>query len=46
VNAAERVTREAEGRNSAAHIAARAVVLEAERKAHRDARYAARKSRR
>jgi Family of unknown function (DUF6481) len=44
--AAERAAREAEERNSAAHIAARAIVLEAERKAKRDARYAARKSRR
>jgi Family of unknown function (DUF6481) len=44
--AAERAAREAEERDSAAHIAARAVALEAERKAQRDARYAARKSRR
>jgi Family of unknown function (DUF6481) len=44
--AAVRAGREAEDRDSAAHIAARAVVLEAERKAQRDARYAARKSRR
>lgn len=46
VKAAERATREAEDRNSTAHIAARVVVLEEERKAKRDARYAARKARR
>jgi hypothetical protein len=44
--AVEPAAREAEERDSAAHIAARAVALEAERKAQRDARYAARKSRR
>ena len=44
--AAEQAAREAEERRLAAEAAAQAVALEAERKAARDARYAARKARR
>ena len=44
--AAEQAAREAEERRLAAEAAAQAVALEAQRKAARDARYAARKARR
>jgi hypothetical protein len=44
--AAEQAAREAEERKLAAEAAAQAVALEAQRKAARDARYAARKARR
>ena len=44
--AAEQAAREAEDQRLAAEAAAQAVALEAERKAARDARYAARKARR
>jgi hypothetical protein len=44
--AAEQAAREAEEQRLAAEAAAQAVALEAERKAARDARYAARKARR
>lgn len=44
--AAEQAAREAEERRAAADAAAQAMALEADRKAARDARYAARKARR